>query len=163
MGPVRFSCLFVVVALAASCKEKDPAAGADPSPSTHTEEPSAPAKPASELDESSFRLALKSKGPHVAGAAASLEVVLEAKPPYKCNDQYPYKFKVSETPGVSFPVKVVKNDALALEKSRAVMTVAFTPESPGEKRIGGEFAFSVCTAERCLVERRDLVLAVAVE
>ena len=43
------------------------------------------------------------------------------------------------------------------------LTVAFTPESAGKKKIAGQFSFSVCTDDKCLIEKRDLALDVQVD
>jgi hypothetical protein len=110
-----------------------------------------------------FSLAIKPVGSYEAGKAGSVEVVLDAKSPYKCNDKYPYKFKASESAGIKYSAPVVKQDAVKLDKQRAVMTVGFTPATAGQKTVAGQFSFSVCTDERCLVEKRDLALNIDVK
>jgi hypothetical protein len=122
----------------------------------------AQARAAPRFSENSFHLEMKSKGDYRAGQPAAVEVVLEAKGPYKVNDKYPIKLKLSDATGVSYPSKVVAKDQVQLDPKRAVMNVSFTPERPGKTKIGGQFAFSVCTEERCLVEKRELALDVQV-
>jgi hypothetical protein len=146
----------------------DPAAQKTPTevtpaavPATEGEAPSGLAK--ARFDEANFDLKMQPKGAYKAGQAATLEVVLDAKKPFHVNDKYPYKLKLAKTEGVKFPSDIVKKDAVKLEAQRAVMTVAFTPEAAGKKKIGGLFSFSVCTDDKCLIEKRDLALEVNVD
>jgi hypothetical protein len=116
---------------------------------------------ASKMSEPNFDLSINPKGAYKAGQAATVEIVLDAKAPFKVNDKYPYKFKVKEGGGVKYPAAVIK-EGVKLEKTRAVLSVPFTPESDGKKEIAGRFDFSVCTPERCLIEKRELTLAIDV-
>jgi hypothetical protein len=43
------------------------------------------------------------------------------------------------------------------------MPVSFTPDAAGKRTVAGQFAFSVCTEDKCLMEKRDLSLDVTVE
>ncbi len=79
--------------------------------------------------------------------------MLEAKDPFHVNDKYPYKFKLEDSPGVTYPDKVVTQGHVKLEHKKAVMTVAFTPSDAGKKKITGVFHFSVCT-ERQVHDRK---------
>jgi hypothetical protein len=102
-------------------------------------------------------------GPYTSGKPGAAEVQVMAKGGYHCNDKYPYKFKVTDAPGVSFASPVFDKSALTLETSKATMKVDFTPDSKGEKTIAGVFSFSLCSSERCLVEKRDLSTKIAVD
>ena len=163
----RGSVALVSVAMAAAVfvacsKESKPAAEA-PAQAT-AETGSAAAKPAAaKFTEANFTLEMRPVGSYAAGEEGHVEVVLDAKGAFKCNDKYPYKLKLESTQGVKFPSAVVKKDSLTLAGKRAVMKVPFVPETAGQKRIAGRFSFSVCTEERCLIERRDLALAVDVQ
>jgi hypothetical protein len=88
---------------------------------------------------------------------------LDAKPPFHVNTQYPYKFKAKDGPGVKYPNPVVTKDAAKLETQRVTMPVVFVPEASGDQTVSGQFAFSVCTDETCLMEKRDLTLVVSVK
>lgn len=98
-----------------------------------------------------------------AGKPGALSVVLVAKPPYHVNDKYPIKLKLKETPGVKYDNMVVGKDAVKLEATKAVMPVSFTPDAAGKRTVAGQLAFSVCTEDKCLMEKRDLLLDVTVE
>lgn len=147
--------------------EPEPAAAAQAAgEATPASEPAASAAPAEakqKYSEEPFTLSIEPVGDYEAGKAATAKIELSAKNGYKCNDKYPYKLKLKKTEGVDFPADVVKKEAVELEKKHAVMTVAFTPKTAGKKTIAGQFAFSVCTEERCLVERRDLALDIDVK
>jgi hypothetical protein len=132
-----------------------PEASSQPEPATLTE-----AK--SEFHEETFDLTLRPGGPLTAGAPGSIEIQLSAKAGYHCNDKYPYKFKVGESPGMKFRAPVFTTDALTLEEHHATMKLEVTPETAGEKTVHGVFAFSLCSAERCLVEKRELEAKVPV-
>ena len=81
-----------------------------------------------------------------------------AKPPFHANDKYPYKFKLNQAPGLKFANLVVEKDAVKVEKTRATLSVALTPESAGKHTVSGKLFFSVCNDDQCLVEKRDLAL-----
>ena len=147
-----FATLAVLVALAPACHRGEPeqvAASAAPAPAA-----SAEAK--AEYHEDTFDLTLRPVGALTAGAPGSVEIQLSAKAGYHCNDKYPYKFKVGDSSGMKFTAPVFTKDALTLEEKRATMKLDLTPEAKGEQTVRGVFAFSLCSAERCLVEKREL-------
>jgi hypothetical protein len=86
--------------------------------------------------------------------------VLDAKEPFHVNEKYPYKFKLKETSGLTFPAPLVGKEGVNLEKARATMRVPFTAQSAGRHTLSGQFAFSVCTDDKCLIEKRELSLLV---
>jgi hypothetical protein len=119
--------------------------------------------PASRVSESQFEVAIAPSGAYAAGKEGTVEVVLDAKPPFHVNDQYPIKFKLKESPGVKYPAPIVGKDKAKVEKMKATLPVAFVPESAGQRTVSGQFLFSVCTDENCLMEKRDLSLTVDVK
>lgn len=139
-----------------------------PEPSPEQAKTAAPAESAealagtSKVTESNFDLSIQAKGDYKAGQPGTVEIVLNAKEPFHVNDKYPYKFKVKEGAGLKYPAAVIK-DGVKLEKMRVLLTVPFTPESGGKKEIAGRFDFSVCTPERCLIEKRELALPIDVK
>jgi len=137
-----------------------PAAAPEGSP------PAAAAQPAAgsaNYSEKSFELTLRPSGSYAPGKEGTVEILLDAKPPFHVNTQYPYKFKAKEGPGVKYPKPVVTKDAAKLETQRVTMPVAFVAETAGSHAVTGQFAFSVCTDETCLMEKRDLTLVVDVK
>jgi hypothetical protein len=123
----------------------------------------APAAGSSHYDEAKFAIEAKPSGPYAPGKEGAFEIVLDAKKPFHVNQQYPYKFKTKEGPGVKYAQPVVGKDQAKLEAQRVTMRVAFTPDGAGQRTLSGQFAFSVCTDETCLMEKRDLTLVVDVK
>ena len=152
-------------------KAPDAEARSDPSPAMTPaaapgDAPSAApaaAAAASRVSESQFELAIAPSGAYQAGKEGAVEITLDAKAPFHVNDQYPIKFKAKEGAGVKFAAAVVGKDKAKVEKMRATMPVAFTPETAGKQTVAGQFLFSVCTEENCLMEKRDLSLVVDVK
>jgi hypothetical protein len=126
--------------------------------------PAAPVTGEPKFSDAAFELSIEApKAPFKAGQVGALEVVLIAKAPYHVNDKYPIKLKLKETPGVKYDSPVIGKDAVKLEAMKAVMPVSFTPDAAGTRKVAGQFAFSVCTEDKCLMEKRDLALDVAVQ
>jgi ureidoglycolate hydrolase len=148
--------------LASACQNQAGAAEHSERTPVAVEAPAAAAAAARTHAEAAFMLEMKPLGPYAAGRQGEAEIVLTAKAPYKTNEGYPYRFTARPTQGVKHAAEVTR-DKLVLEKERARMTIAFTPESSGTKKVLGQFAFSVCTDERCLIEKRDLELEFVVE
>jgi hypothetical protein len=115
---------------------------------------------ASKYNEANFDLALTSKGSYASGKAGEAEIVLAAKAPFHVNQNYPYKFKLKEAPGLKFANLVIAKDAVKLEPARATVPVAFTPETAGKHTLAGQLSFSVCTDDKCVIEKRELALEI---
>lgn len=124
-----------------------------------------PAEPTmGKLDEKNFSVEMKSMGPYKVGQQGTVEVVLEPKGEFHCNKEYPYKTKLGTAPaGITYPAPIVKVDAITVTPEKAVMKVPFTPDKPGEAKVSGNFFFSVCTAQQCVIENRELAVLVKVE
>ncbi len=150
-----------VEAKAAETKAVAPAPGAD-QPGAPADN-AAPAAGQATYKEEGFELGLEAAGPFAVGKAGEAQVVLVAKNGFKVNDQYPFKLTLSDAAGLELPRKVVTRDAMALEKHKGVMKVAFTPKSAGAHTLSGRFSFSVCTDERCLIEKRDLAVQITAQ
>jgi hypothetical protein len=138
---------------------------ASAAPAAAAAEPAAaPAPGAAKFSDTGFDLSLEApKASLKAGQAGVVEVLLTAKPPFHVNDKYPIKLKLKETPGIKYDNLTLGKDAVKLEAMKAVMPVSFTPDGAGKRTVAGQFAFSVCTEDKCLMEKRDLALDVTVE
>lgn len=113
------------------------------------------------VSEEPFSTWLQVASPAKAGAPVQLEAVLVAKPPYHCNPEYPHKFKLSAAPaGLAYPEETVRGAKVTPE--RTVLSIPANAQSSGKPTIAGTLSFSVCTEERCLVEKRDLSVALDV-
>jgi hypothetical protein len=161
----NLTCLALLLALAVGCsKEATPApeqpdnAGAKSPAGAEGPAESAAGKPS--YSEQTFALTLKPAGEVEQGKLASAEIVLEAKAPYHANDKYPYKLKLAESDGLSFPEQVVTKDKAKVEHMRVSMPVAFTAKVAGKHELKGTFQFSVCSEDKCLIEKRNLALEI---
>ncbi|HET9933033.1 MAG TPA: hypothetical protein VFQ35_20160 [Polyangiaceae bacterium] len=121
--------------------------------------PSEPSAASARVDEANFSISITPSGAYAAGKPAEAQIVLDAKPPFHVNDKYPYKFKLKDAAGLTFANPVVGKDNVKLETQRATMTVPFTVKDPGKHTLAGQFSFSVCTEDKCLMEKRDLALS----
>ncbi len=162
----RIAWLLVALVCAVGCSKRT-TPGAEPVASAAT--PAAPDTPAhqaapaaSAFNEPNYDVSVRPTGPYKAGQPGAVEIVLQAKPPFHCNDKYPYKLKLDDAPGVTFPDKLVGKDAVKVEHMQATMTVPFTPATAGKKTIAGRYLFSVCSADKCLVDKRDVKLDIDV-
>lgn len=109
-----------------------------------------------------FSTWLQAASPAKAGGPITVEAVLTAKPPYHCNPEYPHKFKLNAAPaGLSYPEETVRG--MKVTPERSVLAIPVKAEAAGKPTISGTLSFSVCTAERCMVEKRDLTLALDVK
>jgi hypothetical protein len=150
----------------AAAPQASPKAGdaASAAPAAATADSAAAPTGAAKFSDTGFDLSLEApKASLKAGQAGAVEVVLVAKPPFHVNDKYPIKLKLKEMPGLKYQSLVVGKDAVKLEAMKAVMPVSFTPDGSGKRTVAGQFAFSVCTEDKCLMEKRDLLLDVNVE
>lgn len=95
-----------------------------------------------------------------AGKTAVFQVVLEATNGYKVNPEYPLKFAVFESPGAKASKATVRKEDAKVEGNRVDLPVTVTISTPGTHQVGGKLSFSVCTDERCLIEKRDLLITV---
>ncbi len=106
-----------------------------------------------------FAVSISAPSPVRSGQTSSAVVVLSAKDPYKCNDKYPYKFVLdAPSSGVSYPQPTVRGMAVA--EKRSSMSVPFTVAAAGPATIAGQLHFSICTADKCLIEKRKLSVTV---
>lgn len=107
-----------------------------------------------------FNVWLEGKSEYALNEPASLTIVLTAEAPFKCNDQYPYRFTVASAPGLQASESVVRG--MNVDKERSTMTVPFTPIQKGSHTLSGELSFSVCTDDKCLIEKETLTFPVDV-
>ena len=178
----RLGVVVIGASLSLGCNKETPPAAEEPRSASNAAAPNAAPKAAdtaaaptdaaaaaaptgaAKFADTAFDLTLEAPtSPVKAGQPGALSVVLVAKAPYHVNDKYPIKLKLKETPGVKYDNLVVNKDAVKLEATKAVMPVTFTADAAGKRTVAGQFAFSVCTEDKCLMEKRDLLLDVAVE
>jgi hypothetical protein len=106
-----------------------------------------------------FSVSIQAPSPVRSGEMASAVVVLSAKDPYKCNEKYPYKL-VLDAPsgGVSYPQQTVRG--MSIGQKQSTMSVPFSPGQAGSVTVAGLFHFSICTADKCLIEKQRVSVTV---
>lgn len=142
---------------------------AAPAASGASAPPVAPAEaPAPEVDspktnEASFSVWMSGPATVKVGETSYATVHLSPKAPYKCNASYPYKVKLAPAPaGLTYPEPVVRGSA-SVAPSKTTIRVPFVATVKGKSTVQGKFSFSVCTDAQCLIESRDVSLAVLAE
>jgi len=158
----------VVIVLAVSACDRGASNTSAPAPAAS----SAAAGPVAETD--ALRAELKAIGSYKKGEPSTYEVVVRAKKPFHVNDEYPAKFKASDANGVKHVEPKLERakhaDAFAVETCEGggkdactlKITVKFTPEQAGTVRLGGTIDVGVCNKDTCIVEKKQLDLAVPV-
>lgn len=145
-----------------------PAAGSAPAAratgSTAAPSPTSQAEPTlgAIVNDDAFSTWLQAPSPAPVGAATYVEAILVAKAPYHCNAEYPHKFKLgAPSAGVTYPEGTVRG--MQVTPERSVLRIPFQAANAGLVKVAGTLSFSVCTEERCLVEKRDLSLDLEVK
>ncbi|HVU00839.1 MAG TPA: hypothetical protein VHE30_03775 [Polyangiaceae bacterium] len=109
----------------------------------------------------SYEVWMETTGGYTAGAPGAAMVSLSAKPPFKCNAQYPYKLALDTAPaGLSYPSAVVRG--MQVDGKHATLLVPFTASRAGTYSVAGTLSFSTCTADRCLVDKARVSVQVDV-
>jgi hypothetical protein len=109
-----------------------------------------------QFDESAFNLGIAPRAAIEKGQSGELVVVLTAKPPYHVNKEYPHRFKVTATRGLTTPSSTIQRDPAKVSPARLELLVPVTLEQNGPHGLEGELSFSLCTEEKCLMEKRSL-------
>lgn len=107
-----------------------------------------------------FQAHLQSSGSYQVGKPGVVRVVLNAAEPFHCNDKYPYRFTLEPTAGLEFPADVVRDMQIGTQQS--TMDVALVPKTAGAHTVSGELSFSVCTDDKCLIEKQKLSVSIDV-
>jgi hypothetical protein len=110
--------------------------------------------------------------PCTAGAECTATVRLTARGEYHINENYPYKFKAADAPGVEYLGKDAGGKGVFSKAAGdfkqdgekvGVMTLRFKAASKGSVTVGGQYKMSVCSAQNCQLETKELSLAIAVK
>lgn len=159
--------LVSLLSLAGCAKETPP----PPSPKpAEAAKPAAEVKPAP-MESETYALAISPAGAWRAGAEGSAKITVTAKPPLHVNPEYPVAFKPDGAEAVKFAGDRVPLTATAKtpcadkaeDTCAAEFPLAVTPERAGAAKVAGVLSFSVCSADKCLIEKVPMTLAVTVE
>jgi hypothetical protein len=127
-----------------------------------TPEASSPAQtvtastPQPKFDESAFRLESSAPNSVKVGESFPVRLVLSAKAPFHVNAEYPHRFKVASVLGGKADSEVVTRDPAKVSPSTLELMVPVTASGAGKGEIVGELSFSLCTEDKCLMEKRKL-------
>ncbi len=100
-----------------------------------------------------------------AGSPCSVSLKLVATGDFHVNDEYPYKFKADDAPGVAFlgtdqngknTFSKAAGDWQKADAKSGAMTVKFIPADANARSIAGTLKLSVCSAGACLLEQRQV-------
>jgi hypothetical protein len=139
-----------------------PTQGGGHAPAAAANAPAAGATRGPAASNDTYTTWLESVGSYTAGQAGQVRLVLEAKAPYHTNEEYPYKFTFgSPIGGVSYPTSVVKDMKIA--EMTASMTLPIQAAAKGAATVQGTFNFSVCSKDKCLIEKANLTLPIEIK
>jgi hypothetical protein len=108
-------------------------------------------------------------GACAAGAECAVVFQLTTLGDFHVNDQYPYRFKAADAPDVSYlgtdgagksVFSKAAGDWQRTGEKTGTMKVRFTTAGQGERTIAGTLKLSVCSAETCLLDQRDVTARV---
>jgi hypothetical protein len=112
-----------------------------------------------------FLVTMKAKGPYAAGKEGTVEIAIEPKGDYHINDQYPYKFKLTDPApeGVTYPKPVLKREDGKFSEKKGEFSVPFVAAKSGKTKVAGTLSMSVCSKASCVMEKVELDLDVDVK
>lgn len=154
--------------LSAGCGSHSNDAPANPAPAP-SEPPAAPvAAPAApagpRIEQESFVLeATPDAAGYIAGQAGRFSIRLEPRNGWHVNQEFPVEI-VLDAPaelGVA-KSRLARADAAAFDERQFRYDVAFTPSAAGQRTVGADVRFAICTDENCLPQSARLALAVDV-
>ena len=104
-----------------------------------------------------------------AGAPCSVTLKLVATGDFHVNDEYPYRFKADAAPGVTFlgtdpngksTFSKAAGDWQKADAKSGAMTLKFIAAGAGTTALGGTLKLSVCSAQACLLEQKQVTASV---
>lgn len=156
--------LALSIALATAACDKRPDAA--PAPQTIA---AAPEKPGAD---GSYVVTTATVGDCKAGETCTATLRIVAKSEFHINDEYPYKLKADDAPGVEFlgtdvagknVFSKVSSDWQKKDEKSGEMKISFRAADKGTKTVGGTFKLSVCSAQTCQLEQQQVHATVAVK
>jgi len=108
----------------------------------------------------------------IAGDTCSVGFALVATGQYHINDEYPYKLKADDAPGIEFlgadtagknVFSKASSDWRKRDEKSGVITLSYRAADKGARTVGGTFKLSVCSADNCQLEQQHVKATVAVK
>lgn len=155
-----------LLAFSACAREASP----PPAPSA-TKPPPPASRPGPTAEAPEYAVTIVGPGSATVGAEAAARITITARAGLKVNQEYPVAFRPEGHEGVRFGDGKVKLTLSELEPCpgkpadacAAKATLPFVPERAGASTVAGVLQFSVCDAERCLIEKAALALPVTAQ
>lgn len=132
--------------------------------------PAAP-PPEKKTEEKNYELSMTSPALKAGQESSAATITVTAISGFHVNPDYPVSFRpegseavkfsgerVALTPGTKTPCAAKAEDACKVE-----FPLPLTPEKAGAAKVAGIVAFSVCSEDKCLIEKVPLSLALKVE
>ncbi|MBI2390821.1 MAG: hypothetical protein HYV09_14620 [Deltaproteobacteria bacterium] len=153
----------VLLVIAVGCQRASTDAAPAPAPAASGSSSAA----APSFETATYKLEIEPIGAYKKGEAATFRVVLRTKGEFHVNEEYPTKFKASDTPAVRFAAaqlgradhpEAFKAVPCASGKDNCTLelTVGFTPQESGKVRLGGEMSIGVCNKDNCIFDKKTL-------
>ena len=167
---------FVVLGLAAGCKDQPPAPkvaehdhskhhdhAAHEAAAAADKEPEGPAGPS--IETGSFLLAVAPAQPqYEVGKGGQVEIALEGRGEWHVNQEYPIRIDIKSTPGLGLPKsELVKDDAAEFGDEKARFVAGVEPKQKGEQEVTCDVSFAMCTEENCILEKRTVAMKLEVQ
>ncbi|MFZ5443258.1 MAG: hypothetical protein ACOZQL_24840 [Myxococcota bacterium] len=152
------------VLLVSACTKE----AAKPAEKPATEPTKAAAAP---LDTEQYAVAVSPKGALTAGQEGAVAITVTAKSGFHVNPEYPVAFKPEGFEALKFADEKVRLTAAqktpcadkAEDTCVAEFPVGFTCEKAGAAKFAGTLQFSVCSADKCLIEKVPVTLALSAQ
>lgn len=124
-------------------------------------EPQAAGKPAGRPSYEEDAFVLRLDGPKQGNVGETIELTIELRPQggYKVNEEYPIKFQFADLDGATAVRGTVSKGEGKVDAKKATLPLKVKLDKAGTRSLGGKLSFSVCTDERCLIEKRDLAVS----
>lgn len=145
--------------LASGCSQSE-AAPAPPSVKAE----STPIAKGPKVEADNYIVEIKSTGEYKSATEGTVEVTLLPKGAYHINTQFPMKFKTAEpADGVSYSKAVLKREDGTFDEKKGSFKVPFTAAKAGKAKVGGTLHFSVCSESQCVIDKKEIEVAVDVK
>ena len=132
--------------------------------------PPAASPPAASAEPRPYEVSLLPPAEAAPGRPATARVIVASTGSYHVNKDYPLAFRPEPGSTAAFGAEKIPLGAQAertpcaahpQEDCRVAAPLPFTLTAPGPATLSGTLAFSVCNADRCLIEKVPLTMAVA--
>jgi hypothetical protein len=148
--------------LASCARESAPPAAPPPAP---------PAAQKPEPREQHYEVSLASPALKAGQESSAATITVTAKDGFHVNPEYPVSFRPEGSEAVKFsgervpltPSTKTPCEAKAEDACKVEFPLPLTPEKAGPAKVAGIVAFSVCSEDKCLIEKVPLSLAIKVD